>query len=47
VYSNSGDTNNMLHERYWTAPSYFPSLVFVKSLYCNVIIFVVIKCTVL
>ena len=35
-----------LRERYWTAPSYFPSFGLVKSLYCD-IIFVVIKCTVL
>ena len=35
-----------LGERYWTAPSYFPSLVLVKSLYCDNI-FVVTKCTVL
>ena len=43
------DTNNIFfcfHERYWTAPSYFPSSVLVKSLYYD-IIFVVIKCTVL
>ena len=32
-----------LGERYWTALSYFPSLVLVKSLYCDII--VVIKCT--
>ena len=32
------------HGRYWSAPSYFPSFVLVKSLYCD-IIFVVVKRT--
>jgi len=43
------DANNIFfcfHGRYWTAPSYFPSSVLVKSLYSDIIL-VVIKCTVL